>query len=103
VEQLQVVPEWWIEDIRSKGDPAAWAAGDMAKLMPGGRYRGKWYNLGNDRGAHCAIGIHGQWIYIDPASEVVIVKMSSQPLPVDDVVDRLLLTAFDAIARNLGR
>ncbi|HEY4163236.1 MAG TPA: serine hydrolase [Dongiaceae bacterium] len=100
-EGLQIIPEWWIDDIRSKGDPAAWAAGDMAKLIPGGRYRGKWYNLGNERGAHCAIGIHGQWIYIDPTSETVIVKMSSQPLPVDDAVDRLLLTAFDAIARSL--
>jgi CubicO group peptidase (beta-lactamase class C family) len=101
-EGLQVVPEWWIDDIRSKGDPAAWAAGDMVKLIPGGRYRGKWYNLGDERGAHCAIGIHGQWIYIDPTSEVVIVKMSSQPLPVDDAVDHLLLKAFDAISRSLG-
>ena len=55
-----------------------------------------------DDGAHCAIGIHGQWIYIDPTSEVVIIKLSSQPLPLDDKVDHLLLTAFDAIARKLG-
>jgi hypothetical protein len=102
VEGVQVVPESWIEDIRTKGDPAAWAAGDMAKLIPGGRYRGKWYSLGNDRGAHCAIGIHGQWVYIDPASDVVIVKLSSQPLPLDDAVDHLMLKAFDAISRSLG-
>jgi len=98
----QIVPEWWIDDIRTKGDPAAWKAGDLAKLIPGGRYRGKWYSIGNARGAFCAIGIHGQWIYIDPASEVTIVKLSSQPLPLDDAMDRLLLTAFDAIARKLG-
>ena len=47
--------------------------------MPRGRYRGKWYATGNERGAFCAIGIHGQWIYIDPTSEVTIVKLSSQP------------------------
>jgi len=98
----ELVPAWWIDDIRTKGDPAAWAAGDMAKLIPGGRYRGKWYSIGNERGAFCAIGIHGQWIYIDPASEVVIVKLSSQPLPLDDAVDHLLLRAFDAIAASLG-
>jgi CubicO group peptidase (beta-lactamase class C family) len=98
----RLVPAWWIEDIRTKGDPAAWAAGDIAKLIPGGRYRGKWYNMGNERGAFCAIGIHGQWIYIDPVAEVTIVKVSSQPLPLDEAVDRLLLTAFDAIARSLG-
>jgi CubicO group peptidase (beta-lactamase class C family) len=102
VGDTQVVPDWWIDDIRTKGDPAAWAAGDLAKLIPGGRYRGKWYNLGNDRDAFCAIGIHGQWIYVDPTSEVVIAKLSSQPLPLDDKLDHLLLTAFDAIARKLG-
>jgi CubicO group peptidase (beta-lactamase class C family) len=102
VDDTQVVPDWWIDDIRTKGDPAAWAAGDLAKFIPGGRYRGKWYNLGSDRGAFCAIGIHGQWIYIDPISEVVIVKLSSQPMPLDDKLDHLLLIAFDAIARKLG-
>jgi CubicO group peptidase (beta-lactamase class C family) len=74
----------------------------MAKLLPRGRYRGKWYSTGNDRGAFCAIGIHGQWIYIDPTSEVTIVKLSSQPLPLDDAMDGLLLAAFDTIARSLG-
>jgi CubicO group peptidase (beta-lactamase class C family) len=98
----QVVPEWWIDDIRTKGDPVAWASGSMAKMMPRGRYRGKWYSTGNERGAFCAIGIHGQWIYIDPTSEVTIVKLSSQPLPLDDTMDALLLTAFDAIASSLG-
>jgi CubicO group peptidase (beta-lactamase class C family) len=102
VDDEQIVPEWWIDDIRTKGDPVAWQGGTMAKLLPRGRYRGKWYSIGNDRDAFCAIGIHGQWIYIDPVSEVVIVKLSSQPLPLDDSVDRLLLTAFDAIARSLG-
>ena len=77
-------------------------AGSMAKLLPRGRYRGKWYSTGNERGAFCAIGIHGQWIYIDPTSEVTIVKLSSQPLPLDDTMDALLLTAFDAISRSLG-
>jgi hypothetical protein len=33
---------------------------------------------------------------------VVIVKLSSQPLPLDDTMDGLLLSAFDAIARSLG-
>jgi hypothetical protein len=33
---------------------------------------------------------------------VVIVKLSSQPMPLDDTMDRLLLTAFDAIAQSLG-
>lgn len=98
----QVAPRSWIEDIINNGDRRAWLATETAaKFLPHGRYRSQWYMVGNDSGAYCAIGIHGQWIYIDPKSDMVIAKMSSQPLPLDDATDRLLLTAFDAIARAL--
>ncbi len=93
----QVLPGWWIDDIQAKGDPAAWQYSEMAKLIPRGRYRSKWYVIGNDHGAFCANGIHGQWIYIDPAAEAVIVKLSSQPLAVDEAMDRLLLAGFHAL------
>ena len=98
----QVVPGWWIDDINEQDTSAAWAKGDFAELFPGASYRSKWYQIDRTSGVLCALGIHGQWIYIDPASEVVIAKLSSQPLPLDDKLDRLLLTAFDAIARKLG-
>ncbi|HZT20737.1 MAG TPA: hypothetical protein VFA23_15105 [Dongiaceae bacterium] len=70
--------------------------------MPKARYRSQWYALGNESGAFAAIGIHGQWIYVDPAAELTIAKLSSQPLPVDEAADRLLLAAFDSLARTLG-
>lgn len=98
----RIVPAAWIDDILGNGDPAAWQHGSMAKFLPQGRYRSKWYLTGNEHGAYCAIGIHGQWIYVDPAAEVVIAKVSSQPLPVDEDLDRLLLVGFDAIARALA-
>ncbi len=97
-----VVPGWWVDDILEKGDPAAWQFSEMAKLMPKARYRSQWYALGNESGAFAAIGIHGQWIYVDPAAELTIAKLSSQPLPVDEAADRLLLAAFDSLARALG-
>jgi CubicO group peptidase (beta-lactamase class C family) len=100
-ENRQVLPGWWIDDIRTKGDTAAWKKGEMAKLIPEGRYRSKWYVIGNDHGAFCAIGIHGQWIYVDPAAEAVIVKLSSQPLAVDDTMDRLLLAGFHGLGSAL--
>ena len=34
-----------------------------------------------------ALGIHGQWLYINPRTEMVIVKLSSQPRPLDDRLD----------------
>ena len=84
----RVVSEAWVRDTLTGGDKAAWKAGDMAHLFADGAYRNKWYATGHDSGAFCGIGIHGQWLYVDPEREVVIVKMSSQALPVDDALDR---------------
>ncbi len=102
-EGRQVVPGRWVDDICSNGDPRTWAKGDMRALLPNGRYRSTWYMTGNDHDAFFALGIHGQWIYVDPPSGVVIAKQSSQPQPIDDALDRLHLGGFDAIARALGR
>jgi len=100
----QIVPRWWVEDIRGGGSREAWLRGDpaFAGLLPDGRYRSKWYQVGNASGAFCAIGIHGQWLYIDPAAETVIAKLSAQPVPLDDPLDKAHLRAFDAICRALA-
>jgi len=95
----QVCPAGWIEDLWSGGDQRAWLAGDMTTLFPEGRYRSKWYFSGNDHNSLAAIGIHGQWIWIDPQARVVIAKLSSQPLPADDGLDLLTIAGLDAIAR----
>jgi CubicO group peptidase (beta-lactamase class C family) len=86
---------------RAKGDLTALKTREMAHLLPGGRSRSIWYRAGNDHDAYCAIGIHGQWIYVDPAAEMVIVKLSSQPLAVDDAMDKLSLAGFDALGGAL--
>ena len=70
------MPNRWVEDIRNGGDSGPWKKGDMAHLFPKGRYRSKWYQTGNDSGSFCAIGIHGQWLWIDPRKEIVIAKVS---------------------------
>ena len=97
----QVVPGWWVDDIRANGDPQAWRRSESSRIAPKGRYRSKWYALGNDHDAFCGIGIHGQWIYVDPAAEVTIAKLSSQPLPLDEATDFLILRAFESIAAAL--
>ncbi|MGB8314666.1 MAG: serine hydrolase [Aestuariivirga sp.] len=97
----QIVPKAWIDDILTKGDPAAWAKGSMAPLFPKGSYRSKWYMTNDASGTFCAIGIHGQWIYVDPSAEMVAVKQSSQPLPEDGTCDQLTLKMFRAIAERL--
>ncbi len=96
----RVVPEAWVRDTTSTGGSSeAWQRGTMAFLFPNGRYRNKWYQTGNASGAYCGIGIHGQWLYVDPKTEVVIAKMSSQPVPVDDPLDARIVAFFEALTR----
>ena len=95
-----IVPGSWIDDIRSGGSRQAWLAGDLVNLLPAGRYRSQWYQTGNDHDAFCAIGIHGQWVYVDPLAALVVVKQSSQPTPVDDALDHLTLASFAALAQS---
>ena len=93
-----IVSERWVRDTLSAGDPAAWKSGDFAHLLKDGSYRNKWYQSGFPNGAFMAIGIHGQWLYVDPASEVTIVRLSSQHEPVDDPLDQQALRFYQAIA-----
>lgn len=94
----QVVPEAWIDDMRNNGDPEAWKAAN-GNLLPNGRYRSQWYQSGDASGSFCAIGIHGQWLWIDPSSETVIVKLSSQPDPLDDEMKQDIFVFFNAMAQ----
>lgn len=80
----QVVPADWIDDIRRNGDRQAWVTGDFAGLFGKGRYRSCWYDTGDNHGSLAAIGIHEQWIWIDPVRRVVLVKLSSRPEPSHD-------------------
>lgn len=102
----RVVPADWIAAMRAHdGDGqarAAWVDGDMAELFPAGSYRAKWYRTGLPSQAIAAIGIHGQWLWIDPAAAVVIVKLSAQDMPVDDALDQRTIRLFDGIGRLLA-
>jgi CubicO group peptidase (beta-lactamase class C family) len=96
----QVVPGSWIDDINSQGDPAAWARAEFADLFPQASYRSQWYRIDRDRNVLLAFGIHGQFIYINPEAEVVIVRMASEDTPVDADSVRSWRRGFDAIAQH---
>lgn len=95
----QIVPEGWIRDMQENGDREAWREGRNVDL-PNGRYRSQWYQSGEADGAFCAIGIHGQWLYVDPSTETVIVKLSSQPEPLGDEENQDIFTFFRALCRR---
>jgi CubicO group peptidase (beta-lactamase class C family) len=96
----QVVPGGWIDDINARGDPEAWARSEMAEMFPKASYRSQWYRIDRDRGVLVAFGIHGQFIYIHPQAEIVIVRMASEATPLDFDRVRGWRRGFDAIADN---
>jgi CubicO group peptidase (beta-lactamase class C family) len=98
VDGRRLIPAEWMDDTLTGGSAEAWRRGNFSDWLPNGRYRNKWYQVGNASGACFAVGIHGQWLYVDAARETVIAKFSSQPLPTDNDVKHLNLALFDAIA-----
>lgn len=73
----QVVPAEWV---RASTAPSTPAQADAPGLPTG--YGLQWWLL-DDKGAYSALGLQGQYIYVDPRSRTVVVKISYFP-PGDD-------------------
>jgi CubicO group peptidase (beta-lactamase class C family) len=88
----QIVPSDWINDIARNGDPEAWAAGNLVQYLPGLpiRYRSAWYVWKGAAPILFALGVYGQYLFVDRARSIVISKVSSQALPLD--AERIALT-----------
>lgn len=97
IDGREVIPELWIDDCFSGGNGELWRKSLSAEKFSKGSYRNKWYQTGNAHGAIAAIGIHGQWIFIDPLAEVVIVKLSSQSEPLNPSLALANIRAFEVI------
>jgi hypothetical protein len=64
--------------IAAGGDPAIYAQNaEFSGWTPGASYRSQWYVFNDHSQALMAGGIHGQYLFIDKPSGVVIVKQSS--------------------------
>jgi CubicO group peptidase (beta-lactamase class C family) len=72
-----IVPSSWIETTRN-GDHEIFPA-PYNIALPQGAYHNKWWIEDPKSRNLMARGVFGQWIYIDFAHEMVIVKMSSWP------------------------
>ncbi|MFZ1744012.1 MAG: serine hydrolase [Pontixanthobacter sp.] len=93
----QIVPESIVQDIRNGASKADFAKAGY-KTLPGWSYRDQWWVSHNRDGAFAARGVHGQTIYIDPAAEMVIVRLASFPLAANANIDSVSLPAYQAIA-----
>jgi CubicO group peptidase (beta-lactamase class C family) len=92
----QIIPEWWIKESIYRTEP---------RLQPGKNplsdwtfgYGYQWWIPENPEGDYSAIGIWGQYIYIHPLYDVVIVKTSAD---YDfDVRDHETIAMFRTLAK----
>lgn len=90
-----ILPAGFVERLWAGGNREVWAEGDQRLLYPGGSYLAYWYETGT--GALAAMGIHGQCLWIDRASKTVVVRQSSEPLPIDDKLDQRVIAMMKAI------
>ena len=88
-------PAPWIDDIAQNGSADAWDAGVFAPYFPGRKmhYRNKWYADLGEAPLLFALGIHGQYLFVDRRNQLAIVMMSSQANPLDAELISLTMTA----------
>lgn len=72
-----------------------------APYMKGFSYRDQWWVTHNEHGAYSAMGVYGQYIYIDPKANMVIVKQSSMEGATTEFSDNNDFPFFLAIAKHL--
>jgi hypothetical protein len=77
----QILPAFWIDAIVDIDDRhvANMSANVKYRDDPWQAYHNMWWILDADKGEFCAVGIHGQVIYINRNTDSVMVWFSSQP------------------------
>jgi CubicO group peptidase (beta-lactamase class C family) len=92
----QILPKAWIDDIRS-GDHGLFNDTGRA-AWPNGLYRNQFWIEDAREETVMAIGVFGQFIYISPKDDMVVVKLSSWPDFIDSTHSINTTRAIHAIA-----
>ena len=95
-EGSQIVPSAWIDQIRAGGACST----DEPVGSTRGTYKNQWWVAGDTNGSFYGAGIFGQYLWLDPATDVVIAKFSSEDNPLSHSAEHLL--ALGEIAMSCG-
>jgi len=78
----QVIPAQWVDATLQVSDKvvANMAVNEKYSGESWTAYHNMWWILDADKGEYCAVGIHGQVIYINRSADTVMVWFSSQPV-----------------------
>ena len=79
----QVVPGDWISDIRRGNDPDV-DMGEVHGAHPTGSYRSQFWLTGDEHGCFYGVGIYGQYVWLNPTTDVVIARLATREQASDD-------------------
>jgi CubicO group peptidase (beta-lactamase class C family) len=98
--ERQVVPAAWIADTVNGDSTSKECFAKAYPDFPGWHYRNQVWVAGS--AVMLAIGIHGEYVYMDKGRDLVIVMLSSQPQPFDVSLDLDTLAGMQAIGSWLA-
>lgn len=83
IDGRQIIPQNWVDETIkiTQADKDRYLRNDVyvPAKMPWVAYKNYWWILDEIKGEYCAIGIHGQVLYINRSANLVIAYFSSQP------------------------
>jgi CubicO group peptidase (beta-lactamase class C family) len=98
----QIVPESWVNDIRTNGAAGGLDKGELGLAAPApwpghrrGTYRSFWWLSDTSCGRFAGVGLGGQLLIVDPIADMVVVKFDSVPTAQSD--DNTFQTQYQAI------
>jgi CubicO group peptidase (beta-lactamase class C family) len=102
----QLISADWVRDTLSGGPDStkAWWEAPQFKpdpMFPDAFYRNKWWIHDATRPLYSAIGIHGQYVTIDGAAELVVARFSSLPVADDEADDQRHIAVVGALGEAL--
>lgn len=89
------------QTIKKGGNIEKFAPSKRGKVFKNFHYTNQWWHT--DKAAFFAKGLFGQWIYIDPTTETVIVKFTTSDIPTSTEYDWLNnMNLMEAVVARLG-
>lgn len=106
----QIVPEAWVNDIRTNGAQGAPDSRDLGLSAPApwpghrnGTYRSFWWLSEASCGRFAGVGLGGQLLIVDPVADMVVVKFDSVPAAkLDNDVFQTQYQGIDAVIRSVS-
>jgi CubicO group peptidase (beta-lactamase class C family) len=107
IDGRRVLPATWVDRVGTPRPDLVAVFGEglghESVVTPTSHYHDQWWVLDADRGIFTGLGIHGQMLLVHRPADAVIVKLSSQPVPLDEAKHDLALAAAIAIGDALER